>query len=198
VTTVLKNVLPFTGLAVAVPASLPHKLNVNSVPVKPQFGALSASGFTVQADATNVTVTRTTGGADVDVYVEHWHTIEDCEPPGGLNALTPFFVESGVNGGGGRAVLASCVVDGTIPAYLNVFGFGPVTRNGPVGDYNLGLFPGADIATINFATGVFSIDGQPAVLTVLSGIPGTVRFLVTHLDGTPVDATFSAIVFSST
>jgi hypothetical protein len=103
VSTILKNILPFTGLVVAVPVSIPHKLNVNGIPVKPQFGATSTGGFTVTADAVNVTITRVTGGAAVNVYVEHWHTIEDAEPPGGLAALIPFFVESSAGGGGGAS-----------------------------------------------------------------------------------------------
>lgn len=96
-----------------------------------------------------------------------------------------------------RQVLASCTVDGSVPTYLNVTGFGPLTRNGPAGDYLLGLFPGADIAKINFAGGVFAPDGNPAVLTVLSGPSGTLRVLIVHLDGTPVDATFSLIVIAA-
>lgn len=43
--TILKNILQFTGLVVAVPVSIPHLLNTNGVPVKPQFGATSAGGF---------------------------------------------------------------------------------------------------------------------------------------------------------
>jgi hypothetical protein len=97
----------------------------------------------------------------------------------------------------GRQVLASCVVDGSIPAYANVTGFGPLTRNGPAGDYLLGLFPGADPSTIDFATGVISQDGQPALLTILSGPSGFLRVLIVHLDGTPVDAVFSLIAIAA-
>jgi hypothetical protein len=97
-------------------------------------------------------------------------------------------------------VLASCFVDGSGPTYANVQGFGPITRGGPVGDYFLpGLFPGAaDPTKIDFSTGVVSLDGQPTVLTLLASIPGTAHVLITHLDGTPVDAIFCLTVISST
>jgi len=95
-------------------------------------------------------------------------------------------------------VIASCFVDGSGPTYANVQSFGPITRIGPAGDYELGLFPGADMINIDLATGVLALDGQPALLTLLSGSPGTVRVLITHLDGTPVDAQFSIIVIAAT
>src|SRR5512147_3252271 len=101
--TILHNVLQFTGLAVGVPVSLPHRLNTNGVPVAPKIGASNANGFTITADTTSVTVTRTTGGANVDVYVEYWHTIENALPPGGLGSLVPFIIESGAGGGGGAS-----------------------------------------------------------------------------------------------
>lgn len=94
---VLKNVLRFTGLVVGVPASLPHLLNVNEVPVIPQLVGANVGGFVVTADALNVTVVRQASAtsADVDVYVEHWHTIESVLPPGGLGSLVPFVLASG-------------------------------------------------------------------------------------------------------
>jgi hypothetical protein len=101
VTTVLQNVLSFTGLVVGVPVARPHLLNVNGVPVSPSLVATTATGYTITADTVNVTITRTTGGAAVNAYVEHWHTIIDCEPPGGLGALLPFIIEGGGGTGGG-------------------------------------------------------------------------------------------------
>jgi hypothetical protein len=96
-----------------------------------------------------------------------------------------------------RQIFASCTVDGSVPAYLNVMGFGLLTRNGPVGDYLLGLPPGADLAKVNLVTGVFARDGQPALLTILPGPSGTLRILVVHLDGTPVDVIFSLVGFAA-
>lgn len=99
---------------------------------------------------------------------------------------------------GARRVIASCTVDGSVPTYLNVTGFGALSRGGPAGLYNLGLFPGADTTQINFSTGVISLDGQPALLTILSGPPGFLSVTINHLDGTPVDATFSLTAISAT
>src|SRR5262249_52543069 len=101
-----KNIVQFTGTTIGVPVSKPHLLNVNGVPVIPDLVLSNRNGFTVTANTVSITVTRTAvGGPDINVYVEHWHTIEDCEPPGGLASFLPFVVESGfstivaVNGG---------------------------------------------------------------------------------------------------
>jgi hypothetical protein len=97
VNTILKNVIEFTDLAIGVPASLPHRLNVKGIGVMPKLGGLNAEGFDVTADASDVTVTRTINAAsgDVRVYVEYWHTLESVTPlvppPGELSGLTPFF-----------------------------------------------------------------------------------------------------------
>lgn len=100
--TVLKNILNFTGLLVGVPASLPHLLNINGIAKVPRVGGTDASGFTVTADATNVTVTRTASAAsgDARVYVEFWYSLEDVEPPGGIpSGYFPFFFAGGAGGG---------------------------------------------------------------------------------------------------
>jgi len=83
--------------------SLPHRLNVNGFAVIPQLVLDSQSGFTTTANSTNVTVTRTVAAAsgNVNVYCEHWHTIEDLKPPGGLGSLVPFIAASG---GGGSTI----------------------------------------------------------------------------------------------
>jgi hypothetical protein len=119
--TTLKNVVAFAGLAVGVPVSLAHGLNVNGQPVIPQLVAANASGFTVTADAVNVTATRTADAASgaVNVYVEHWHTIESVTPPSNLVGLVPFVIASG---GGGGAVLfprtANILGDFTATAFM--------------------------------------------------------------------------------
>jgi len=96
--TILKNILNFqTGG----PTSIPHGLNVNGVARIPQFIAANASGFTITADATNVTIAPS---GNVNVFTEIWHTIEDVESlPGGIPpADFPFIVASG--GGSGPDV----------------------------------------------------------------------------------------------
>ena len=102
--TILKNVLAFTGLGVGVPSAQPHLLKVNSVTVAPKIVLPTDGGYTITADATNVTVTRTTGDATVNVYVEYWHSIEDVTPPGGLGSLVPFIVNPGGGGSSGVAI----------------------------------------------------------------------------------------------
>lgn len=115
--TVLKNIVEFTGLGLDVPVSLPHGLNVNDIDVAPQLGGTDVEGFTVTADAINITVTRTIdapGGA-VKVYVEHWHTIEAAlQKPAELAGLTPFFFAA--SGGANSAEIIS------INSALFVFG----------------------------------------------------------------------------
>lgn len=96
--TILKNILQFTALTVGVPISLPHRLNKNSVAEAPRIGGANAAGFEITADKINVTVTRTAAAlvADVRVYVEIWHSIEEALPlPGKLTGLTPFFFHGG-------------------------------------------------------------------------------------------------------
>lgn len=72
----LKNILRFVGLTPNTPTSLPHGLQTSlGLKLRPDLVALApATGFTVSADDTNVTVTG--NGTAVDVYCEAWHTIE--------------------------------------------------------------------------------------------------------------------------
>lgn len=74
--TQIRNIVRFAGLVVGVPTVLPHSLNNADRLLFPDLVLPTLGGFTVTADATNVTVTRTAdapGGA-VDVFVVHWHT----------------------------------------------------------------------------------------------------------------------------
>jgi hypothetical protein len=155
--TILKNVLQFTGLAIGVPTSLPHKLNVNGIPVAPKLGGANMEGFTITADTTNVIVTRTVnaGGDAVQVYVEYWHTIEAVlpllPPPGKLIGLTPFFFASG----------------GASGPEVNVEDQGGAIPNNPhstlnfVGDGVTATDAGAGVATITIP-GVVTVEGQSA------------------------------------
>lgn len=73
--TQLKNILSFTGLVVGVPVAIPHLLNIDGVGQIPDLVAPQQGFFTVTADDTNVTVTRTAGDPDnVTVFAEVWHT----------------------------------------------------------------------------------------------------------------------------
>ena len=128
--TILKNIVQFTGLAVGVPMSAPHALNVNGTPVTPQLGGADASGFDVTADTINVTVTRTSGATsgDVNVYVEHWHTIESVTPPNKLIGLTPFFFAGGGGGSGGFALPVTPLLEGTVDLTANMTNLWSATR----------------------------------------------------------------------
>lgn len=106
--TILKNVLSFTGLVVGVPVVLPHRLNVNGIPVLPDLVAANGANFTITATALNITVTRTApAAAAVDIYTEHWHTFEDVipkTPTPTFIGLTPFIIASGDGGSGGGGI----------------------------------------------------------------------------------------------
>jgi hypothetical protein len=130
--TILKNVLSFTGLAIGVPAVLPHRLNVNGIPVLPDLVAGNGPNFTIVATATDITVTRTASAAAlVDIYVEHWHTVEDVipkTPTPTFIGLTPFIIASGDGGSGSGAITSiedeDVVVPGGPHSILNFTGAG--------------------------------------------------------------------------
>lgn len=100
---VLKNIVKFTTLVVGVPQTLPHLLvaqaeNGSATGIIPDLIAMNKAGFTVTATATDVTVTRTSSALvdAVDVYLEHWHTIEAATPvtPGFFAPpFVPFIIE---------------------------------------------------------------------------------------------------------
>lgn len=101
---ILKNVIVFEGLVVDEPASLPHGINLEGRSVAPDLVIPAMlGGYTVTADATNVTVTRLTGSdAEVNVYCERWHSYERALPlPGQLTGLVPFIPSASASGGGG-------------------------------------------------------------------------------------------------
>ena len=99
--TILKNIVVFENLVLNTPVSLPHMLNVNGFAVAPKLVGANKAGFTISADITNITVTRTalSDGDTVDIYAEYWHTIESVTPlvppPGKLGGLTPFILATG-------------------------------------------------------------------------------------------------------
>lgn len=85
--TKLKNIIRVTAAAPGVTVSA-HELNVEGTAVVPDKIEKSTDGsFSVTADATNLTITNFGGvAADIDVYVEYWHSIERVF---GTAALTP-------------------------------------------------------------------------------------------------------------
>jgi hypothetical protein len=95
--TVLKNIVQATGLVVGVPSLFAHGLNVNGLAISPDLVVpADPGGYTVTADATNITITRGSGAAAVNIYVERWHSYERALPlPGQLAGLIPFVFDGG-------------------------------------------------------------------------------------------------------
>lgn len=119
----LKNILQFTGLAIGVPSVQPHLIMVNNLAKVPRLVASNAGGYTITADATNVTVTRLAGGsASVNIYCEAWHSYEDAEPlPNGISSsLFPFVIAgTSTSGGGGSDGIEVVQLDGVTPAVID-------------------------------------------------------------------------------
>lgn len=103
----LINQLQFVGLVVGVPSALPHGLSTDFDALIPDLILPGQGGYTIAADDTNVTVTRTDPAtpANLDVWVCHWHsTMRQLPPP--LTALTPqpFIPDFGAPGSGGNTL----------------------------------------------------------------------------------------------
>src|SRR5690349_14089135 len=81
------SVLRFSELIVGVPSVMAHGINLDGRRLAPTHLGASATGFTIAVDATNVAVTRTSGGATVEVSVgvEQWSE-EARSSPGSLPA----------------------------------------------------------------------------------------------------------------
>lgn len=171
--TILKNILSFTGLVVGVPVALLHRLNVNGIPALPRTVEPDSGGFTITADATSVTVTRTVdGGAAVNVLVEFWHTIEAVvplvPPPGQLIGQVPWIQQPGAGGGGGGSTIIvedeGAIIPGNPKSTLDFIGAGVTATDG-----------GGGIATITIPggpagpPGPAGADGAPYVLTYRPG-----------------------------
>lgn len=99
--TTLKNIIRLTAAAPGV-TTVAHGLNIDGVSVRPDKLETSTSGsFTVSADATNLTVINQGGvSADIDIYVEHWHTIERVFGAAGTTELAPQPFQPGAGSGG--------------------------------------------------------------------------------------------------
>lgn len=186
-TSVLKNILRFTGLVVGVPVVQAHNLNLNTngslLPLLPQFVASNAGGFTISVTDLTVTVTRTLAAASgtVLVYVEHWHTIEEVLPPGGLATLVPFLIQPGTGGGGGGVDTDGVTIggDGTLGNALFVIPSGldeqvtvavdgvTVTGDGTTANPLVSVAPPATV----FTDGT-TIAGDGSVGSPLAVIPG--------------------------
>jgi hypothetical protein len=196
VTSILKNILRFTGLIVGVPVVQPHNLNLSTsgtpLPLLPQFVASDAGGFTVAITNLTVTVTRTAAAATgtVRVYVEHWHTIEEVLPPGNLATLVPFLIQPGTGGGGGGGSTI-LVEDEGVP----VVG-GPFTALDFVGEGVVASDGGGGTATVTIPRTV-AVDGTTItgdgstgnpLAVVVPFDPALIDFSVNNAAGDLIDA----------
>ncbi len=179
--TILKNILSFTGLVVGVPVVLPHRLNVNGIPALPRTVEPDLGGFTITADATNVTVTRTVdGGAAVNVLVEFWHTIEAVvplvPPPGQLIGQVPWIQQPGAGGGGGGSTIIvedeGAPIAGNPKSTLNFVGAGVTASDGGGGIATITIPAGGPPGPVGPA-GPAGADGAPYVLTYRPGSADT-------------------------
>lgn len=114
--TQLKNIVRFMNVPAAPgpgnTVSLPHGLawsppGGGEIPQVPDILIPNTFGFTVTADAINVTVTNNQDvPASVDVLAELWHTFERAFGPSGVEDLVPqpFVVNQGGAGGGGSDI----------------------------------------------------------------------------------------------
>lgn len=123
--TQLKNIVRFTNVAVGATVALPHGLTISppgggDQGVVPDVLLPSRGGFTVTANATNVSVTNNTASiASVDVLAEHWHSMERAFGDVAVEELTPqpFVVNLDASGAAGIG---------------SVIGFGRETLNADV------------------------------------------------------------------
>lgn len=207
--TVLKNILRFAGLAVGGSSAIPHGCNYNGRSLAPNNIWLNGGGFSVSADATNVSVTRTPSGqADVDVGLELWHSYEDAEPVGGIAASLKPFIMQGVGGGGGggagvafaagtqTAATGTAVMANSNGLTFGMSGSSQVTASMDAFRSIIGLGSTATGPTFSFAAGngvTFGISGQTLTASVQT-VGGTATGVGISA-GTQV-ATTGAVVFS--
>lgn len=120
----LMNILTFAAVGGGATVVQAHGIQVNGVAKIPDLLGVDAAGFTVTADATNVTVTNNTAGPiTVHVWAEFKHSIlrEFGNPQ--IQQLTPapFVFNTGSSGGGsGSAVSFQYTVIGTEPDLQNL------------------------------------------------------------------------------
>jgi hypothetical protein len=114
VATILKQIISFVNVPAGGQATLPHGLNWQGRPVRPDETKPSDSAFSrvlALTDTVNLTV-QNNGAvmASCDVLVEAWHTIERAFGPDTTVALPIQPFEAGSGGGAGAGVAASVLV----------------------------------------------------------------------------------------
>jgi len=168
----LIQILSFVDVPPATSVPLPHQINVNDVPMAPDFVALDAGGFSISVNELEVTVTNTSGAlASVNVWLELKHTIARVFGAAQTTTLVPRpFVAAAGGGGGGDTLWESSPADPNHPenaVISNVSPVGPspsIVRVGPdpagFFDAQMGvIFPGNNPLTTNQAFVVQGISG---------------------------------------
>lgn len=171
----LIQVVPSGALADGASVVVPHAININGTPKKPDFVALDAAGFSVTVTATTATITNNSGVAgSVNVWLELKHSIP--RELGGLTNLTPqpFVAATGAAGGGGSLTSGASYVEDFISVAniaTSVAGGGSVVNNDTPLPTMVGLvrlnggvggsacvFPNSDPANVGFANAIFNFD----------------------------------------
>jgi len=178
------NTVQFTGLVVGVPTSLPHNLNWLGRGQTPHYVVPNQPGFTVTADATDITVTRQSGAPDsVDVFVEVLHTIVGAFGADDDLPVRPFVAAGASSGGGGSAGVevfdpvqtvtwyvrstGSDANDGTSPATA----FATIQRAWEELRTNVfGLIQRIDITGMKGANAITKTDGQLLFPAIVAGL----------------------------
>lgn len=160
---VLRNIIALTDLVVGVPVVTAHGIKVNGVATIPHLLAATAAGFTITADATNITVTRSaSSAAAVSIYAERWHSFDNAQPlPSGINSALFPFVTQGSSGAGG---MGGAGTTNTIAKFTaaGAIGDSQMTDNGT----NIVINAAGSISMTSSPTG-FTINGGGLTINVL-------------------------------
>lgn len=101
---ILANIIQFAGIDPDDSVTLPHRLNVNEVPQKPDIIFVDNGNFSVTGDATEVTVTNEGGEVgSVNVLAINWHTFLRVFGVEGQKSLVvrPYIPAGGAGGAAG-------------------------------------------------------------------------------------------------
>jgi hypothetical protein len=168
----LINIVQFTGLTIAVPTQLPHRLNQDGRGLTPDVIIPATGDYLITADDTNVTVTRGANANDaVAVLVFQWHTLlrtfgsftpPPGAPPSGTLLPQPFVAALGLGasaiGGIPRTVTNTVNIEGISPRLARVDHDHRLGMNAQ----DDGVLVGIGRPIFNFAgTGITAVEDAP-------------------------------------
>ncbi len=188
----LLQVLTFANVGAGATVNLAHNININGTQQIPDFIAADAGGFTITADAVQVSVTNDGDApATVNVWLELKHSMprELGRSPTGLTQPSlvprPFIVAGGAGGGGGGTLLP--VVDqnqlafNLTPSMTNYFTV--------AGDTGTGTFPAANSVPNGTLLAIRMLGGGDSLLNVVATGGDTIDG-PTQFDGVQMGAVF--------